>query len=69
MTPAANVDRERLIAAIDELHEHAWCRGEDGSLQDHKAAPALAAALGWSGDHGTTPDGHWLRERLSEVLR
>lgn len=64
------VDRERLIAAIDVLHERAWARGtEMGGLADHKAADALADALGWDGDHGTTPDGPWLRAALRAELR
>ena len=62
-------DRDRLIAAIDTLHERAWAEGTGGDLTAHKAADALADALGWPGDHGTTPDGPWLRARLDEVLR
>lgn len=69
MSASSPVDRERLVAAVDELHERAWARGEDGSPTDRHLADALARALGWPGGHGTTPDGHWLRTRLAEVLR
>lgn len=61
-------DRDRLIAAIDTLHERAWAEGTGGNLAAHQAADALADALGWDGDHGTTPDGPWLRARLAEVV-
>lgn len=64
-----SVEPVALIAAIDELHELAWGRGEMGHGSFARAADALARSLGWDGDPGTTPDGEWLRERLSEVLR
>jgi len=67
--PGRPVDRARLIVAIDTLHELAWTRGEAGDLTSHLAADNLADALGWQGDHGTTPDGSWLRERLAGELR
>lgn len=59
---------ERLIVAIDELHERAWGRGEMGHLADYRAADALADALGWDGEHGTTPDGQWIRKALIAVM-
>ncbi|TYP82046.1 hypothetical protein [Blastococcus xanthinilyticus] len=62
-------DREQLITAIDELHERAWRSGEDGDQADRRAAEGLASALGWQGWPGSTPDGGWVRARLSEALR
>jgi hypothetical protein len=62
-------DRDRLIAAIDEMHELTWARGESGHGAARRTADELARALGWQGDDGTTPDGQWLREQLGEVLR
>ena len=55
------IDREALIAAIDELHE--------GAIEDHWAeAERLVEALGWQrGSDG--PDGQWIRARLDEALR
>lgn len=67
--PMSAADRDALVAAIDELHELSWTRGEMGHGSHARAADALARALGWDGEPGTTPDGHWLRSALNEALR
>jgi hypothetical protein len=55
------VDRNALIAAIDELHEATFevFRPE---------ARHLAAALGWE-QPDRAPDGQWLRAALDAALR
>lgn len=56
-------DRERLIAAIDALHEYAFAH------HAMRRADELTDALGWEPDgFFVRPGGDWIRSRLAEVL-
>jgi hypothetical protein len=56
----AGYDRDRLIAALDTLHEEACLAGDP-------AADEMAIALGWT-DDDEWAEGVWIRRRLHEVL-
>jgi hypothetical protein len=60
MTTIAGYDRDRLIAALDKLHEEACLAG-------WPEAEEMAVALGWT-DDSEWAEGTWIRSRLHEVL-
>jgi hypothetical protein len=66
-TDEVTEQREKLVRAIDRLHEEATC-GSGYMAED--AAIRLAVALGWTTDDPEQqPFGDWMRARLREVLR